>query len=161
MRLATLPLLLTLTAFDGQAASLFRCEDADGQLSFRQHGCHEGEHESRVRAHNPTPGSGKPIPLARPQAGQRRSAVVVVGERQDGCGNLLGDTERRTAIIQKRIRKGMTRADVESAFGRPDRISQQDARLRYHYDARPGQGKRSVTFDEFGCVDAKTPRKRR
>lgn len=157
--------LLALMPMDNPAATPFRCEAADGRVSFHQHGCPPGQAQSRQRAHNPTPGSGRPVPLARPSQESRRTPsdtpLVVVGERQDGCGNRLDERERRTAILQKRIRTGMTRADVESAFGRPDRISQLDDRQRYHYDARPGQGRRTVTFDEFGCVQGKATRKRR
>lgn len=158
--------LLALMAMDSPAATLFRCEAADGRVGFHQHGCPPDQAQSRQRAHNPTPGSGKPVPLARQEPARRQAApggggTVVVGEREDGCGNQLDDRERRTAILQKRIRTGMTRADVESAFGRPDRVSQLDERQRYHYDARPGQGRRTVTFDEFGCVQGKKARQRR
>ena len=150
------------------AATLYRCESADGHLTFSQHDCPPDQMQKLQEAFNPTPGSGKPVPLARPKASgtakrataEDSPALTVVGERQDGCGNLLDESERRTAIIQGRIRTGMTRADVESAFGKPDRIAQTDSRTRYIYNARPGKAQRSVTFDEFGCVKGPTKKKR-
>ena len=156
----------------GQAATLFRCEAGNGHLTFSQHGCPPDQQQRLQRSHNATPGSGKPIPLARPATSNTQPSkaaptnknvqdLTVVGERQDGCGNLLSESERRTAIIQGRIRTGMTRADVESAFGKPDKISQTDNRVRYLYAARDGKTKRSVSFDEFGCVKTRTATQRR
>lgn len=150
------------------AATLYRCESADGHLTFSQHGCPPDQAQNLQKAFNPTPGSGKPVPLARPKAPRTAKrvsaddspALTVAGERQDGCGNLLGESERRTAIIQGRIRTGMTRADVENAFGKPDRIAQTDSRTRYLYNARPGKAQRSVSFDEFGCVKGPAKKKR-
>ncbi|WP_043250572.1 outer membrane protein assembly factor BamE domain-containing protein [Pseudomonas knackmussii] len=162
-------LALTIgTALECQAATLYRCESADGHLTFSQHGCPPDQLQNLQEAFNPTPGSGKPVPLARPKApratkrttAEERPALTIVGERQDGCGNLLDESERRTAIIQGRIRTGMTRADVENALGKPDRVAQTDSRTRYIYHARPGKAQRSVTFDEFGCVKGSAKKKR-
>lgn len=166
-----LTLIIGLTT-EIDAALLFRCEAANGHLTFSQHGCPPEQIQSQQEVHNPTPGGGKPIPLARPSQPPRNShrsgarqdtaaALTVVGEKQDGCGNLLSDSERRTAIIQGRIRTGMTRADVESAFGKPDSISQSNSQVRYQYKAKPGQGSRSVSFDEFGCVRGKASKAKR
>ena len=87
-----------------------------------------------------------------------REAVVVVGEQQNGCGNRVTGNARRKAIIEGRIRTGMTRSDVESALGRPDRVSQHNETLRYHYEADRKHGARTVTFDEDGCVMGKAKR---
>lgn len=163
LRLLSLPVLLSLgMALPAQATQLFRCEAANGHLTFSQHGCPVDQQQSQQQAHNPTPGSGKPVPLARPGTPRSRSdaGVTIVGERQDGCGNLLNETERRTAIIQRRIRTGMTRADVENALGKPDRVAQTDSRMRYIYESKPGMAQRSVSFDEFGCVKGATKKRR-
>ena len=45
--------LLALMAMDSPAATLFRCEAADGRIGFHQHGCPPGQAQSRQRAHNP------------------------------------------------------------------------------------------------------------
>lgn len=159
--------LIFAMALKSHATTLYRCESTEGHLTFSQHGCPIDQRQSQQRAYNPPPGSGKPVPLARPPqrskvgaTGKASAPLTVVGERQDGCGNLLGDAERRTAIIQGRIRTGMTRSDVESAFGKPDRIAQNDSRVRYIYEVRPGKARRTISFDEFGCVQG-PPAKRR
>ncbi|NQD92346.1 DUF4124 domain-containing protein [Pseudomonas sp. CrR25] len=139
------------------ASTVFRCEDANGHITFTQQGC-AIEHDQQLQsAYNPTPGSGKPIPLAKsgktPRAAPKAKASepVVVGELQDGCGNQVTGSTRRDAIVKRQIRSGMTRADVESSLGTPDKTSSQNGQTRYHYRDRQGNT-RQVSFDEAGCV---------
>ncbi|MDM8349184.1 DUF4124 domain-containing protein [Pseudomonas sp. sp1636] len=142
------------------AATVFRCEDANGHIAFTQQGC-PSEHTQYLQdAYNATPGSGKSTPLAKPSKPSRRKGtqksreLVVVGEQQDGCGNLISNSERRTAIIKQQIRSGMNRNDVENSLGTPDKISGQNGQTRYHYRDRQGNS-RQVSFDESGCVKGK------
>ena len=51
----------------------------------------------------------------------------------------------------------MTQRDVESALGKPDKITTNDGQTRYHYADDKGN-KRQVNFDEYGCVKAKGKR---
>ena len=154
---------LLLYPHTAQASSVFRCEDEAGHVTFTLHGCPENSRQNIQQAHNPTPGQGKPVPLAKAGRQARSSGndagkeLVVVGVRQDGCGNRLTGSERRRAVIRQQIRGGMTRHDVESALGEPDRISSNDGQTRYHYADEKGN-KRQVTFDEAGCVQEKQKR---
>lgn len=170
MRLPALLLSTLLLLSTGEAATVFRCTSAGGKVLFSQYGCPTDQQQDRQKASNPTPGSGKPVPLANPRpAAQPRAAargkgqesndgVVVVGEQQNGCGNRVTGAARRKAIIEGRIKTGMTRSDVESAFGKPDKVSQNNGTLRYHYEADKKRGARTVTFDEDGCVAGKAKR---
>lgn len=143
---------------DSSAASVFRCVDADGHITFTRHGCTSDQEQHLQDARNHTPSSGKAIPLAEPA---RRAAttpinageLVIVGQQDDGCGNLLSSSERRQAIIRKEIHPGMNRADVESSLGKPDRITASNGQQRYHYkEKRKGGSSQQVSFDETGCV---------
>ncbi|MNF11381.1 SmpA / OmlA family protein [compost metagenome] len=58
-------------------------------------------------------------------------------------------------MIEGRIKAGMTRADVESTLGKPERISQQNGQVRYQYKSDHNHGTRTVSFDENGCVRGK------
>ncbi|MNQ30250.1 hypothetical protein D3C85_435890 [compost metagenome] len=142
------------------ASTVFRCEDANGHVTFTLQGCPAEQAQYLQQAYNPTPGSGKPTPLAKPARASRSKAAakssepVVVGEQEDGCGNLVTGSERRTAIIKQQIRSGMHRSDVESSLGTPDRISSQNGQTRYHYRDQRGNN-RQVSFDEAGCVKGK------
>lgn len=154
---ASLPYL----ADNSLAATVFRCEDSQGRLTYTHLGCPDDNSQSLQRAYNPTPGTGKATPMARdaPQAlkDTQPREVVVVGRKLDGCGDRLTSSERRQAIIRQQIRGGMTRSDVESAFGKPDKITRVDGDTRYHYDDTKGN-RRQVTLDEAGCVKEKGKR---
>lgn len=144
------------------ASTVFRCEDVNGHVTFTLQGCSTEQAQYLQDAHNPTPSSGKAVPLAKTAKSSRSktkekngaSELVVVGESQDGCGNLVTGSERRTAIIKQQIRSGMHRSDVESSLGTPDKISSQNGQTRYHYRDQQGNS-RQVSFDEAGCVKGK------
>ncbi|KAF1055012.1 MAG: hypothetical protein GAK43_00548 [Stenotrophomonas maltophilia] len=155
----SMTLTLTLLCTSSFASEVFRCEYADGHIVFSQHGCQEPAQQSTQRANNPPPGGNGPARMATAQPLNRvrtpeTQEVVVVGARPSPCPTELSDRERRVAIIQQRIRAGMTRADVESAFGKPDRITTQNAQVSYLYKATAQHGLRSIRFDEQGCVKA-------
>ena len=146
---------------DSSAASVFRCVDAAGHITFTRHGCSSEQEQHLQDTRNHTPSSGKAIPLADPArrtTSSHRSPgeLVIVGQQEDGCGNLLTSSERRQAIIRKEIRSGMSRADVESSLGKPDRVTASNGQQRYHYrEKRKGGNSRQVSFDEAGCVKGK------
>lgn len=165
-----LALALGLPPF-ATAASVFRCVDAAGKVTFSQRGCPIDQQQALQRAENPTPGNGKPVPMATPKkkvAGksgkaekqQNERELVVVGAQDDGCGNLLDASQRRQATIRREVRDGMSRADIESAFGRPDKVSTQNGQVRYTYEADGNGRSRQVAFDEAGCVKTKTKKNR-
>jgi hypothetical protein len=144
-------------------SSVFRCEDAKGHVTFTRQGCPDTHSQSLQQAYNPTPGSGKPVPLAKPRKATGNSkkkdehALTVIGAKQDDCGNRLNSSERRAAIIKRQVRLGMSRADVESSLGKPDKITEQNGQARYVYQGKKGN-KRNVSFDEAGCVKGKAKR---
>jgi len=143
---------------DSSAASVFRCVGADGHVTFTRHGCATDQEQHLQDARNPTPSSSKTIPLADPDQRAMPSPtsageLVIVGQQDDGCGNLLTSSEKRQAIIRKEVRSGMSRADVENSLGKPDRVTASNGQQRYHYkEKRKGGSSRQVSFDEAGCV---------
>lgn len=144
------------------ASSVFRCEDANGHVTFTKHGCTENQQQQVQRAHNPRPGSGAAVPLATPQsarsetrADNRKNTLTVVGGQQDGCDNTVTGNARREAIIRKQVRAGMTRSDVESALGKPERISKRNSQTTYHYASKHNSERRTVVFDQNDCVAGK------
>lgn len=141
------------------AATVFRCEDAEGHITFTQLGCPSEDSQTLQKAYNPTPGNGQPVPLANPTRSsaprQKSGTAVVVGEQNDGCGNRVTGSARREAMIRKEVRAGMTLADVESMLGKPDKVSSQNGQLRYQYLERNGRS-RQVSFDEDRCVKGKS-----
>jgi hypothetical protein len=147
------------------AASVYRCEDSNGHLSYTLQGCTNNQLMQVQNADNPRPGSGKPTPLAKTKQPKHKAshqqktpadehAVLVIGEHQDGCGNQLTGSARRTAMINGQVRSGMLARDVVSALGKPDKISSQNGQMRYLYRDKNGNSKQ-VSFDENGCVRSK------
>lgn len=141
---------------DTSAASVFRCIDANGHVTFTRHGCNGDQEQHLQDVRNHTPSSGKAIPLADTSRQAKSSKastdeLVIVGQQDDGCGNLLTSSERRQAIIRQEIRSGMSLSDVESSLGKPDRIARQNGRQRYYYDDKRGK-RQQINFDEAGCV---------
>lgn len=156
---ASLGALLLLTC-PAHATSVYRCIDENGHVSFTRQGCSSSQTTHRQNAFNPTPGSGKATPMAEPLRNanrqqskriDRETTLTVVGEQDDGCGNLLTQQARRKAIVTQQIRAGMTRADVESALGKPDTITSSNGQTRYRYIPQKGRSK-TVSFDQNDCV---------
>jgi hypothetical protein len=136
-------LLLIGLPLTSQGADYYRCLDEQGRVSFSDQSCLNGE---RLRL---GPANGLPAPAARQSASV---AGRVSGQEQTSpCGGLLDPRERRTAQIRREVRAGMSRSEIESALGKPEKISRHDGQTRYQYRDEQG-GLRSVRFDEHGCV---------
>ena len=150
--------VISLFPFPLFAATVQRCEDQNGHVTFTHLGCPDGQQPLLQAADNPLPGSVQP---ADKPAGKEHDKMTSNGglrsiagtaERQDGCGNQVTASARRKAMINKEVRGGMTRADVESMLGKPDGISSQNGKVRYSYVDKQSGRKRSVSFDSDGCV---------
>jgi len=167
--LSLLAALLCLPTFSS-AATFNRCEDSAGNITFTSQSCPAG-HERRLQeAYNAPPGSGTVL-LPPAERGERYTSkassgpvkeqeILVVGEREDGCGNRLSAEQRRKAIINRQTPPGMNVRDVESMLGKPDSIVNRNGELRYTYKDKNRNGRSdSVSFDQYGCV--KDSRQRR
>ena len=137
------------------AATVHRCEDESGKITFTTLACPAG-HELRLQnTHSPLPGSVAPTSTpSEPRTEKRSDKLVIVGQRDDGCGNVLNAEQRRRAIINQQTPAGMTKRDVESLLGKPDKVVGRNGETRYVYEEKKGKS-RQVTFDENGCVKGK------
>ncbi|GAB3393800.1 outer membrane protein assembly factor BamE [Azotobacter armeniacus] len=136
--------------------------DPGGRITFTHHGCPTDQQQQLQNAFNATPGNDRPIPMAseitdrtsRTTEQNNPQEPTIVGQQDDGCGNRITGRERREAMIKKEVRPGMTRRDVESALGKPDRISSRNDRTSYHYRDNEGNT-RQIGFDQHNCVSTK------
>jgi hypothetical protein len=160
---ATFCATLLYPATPAVAASVYRCEDSSGHLTYTLQGCATNQQQQVQNTDNARPGTGKPVPLAkakksRPQRSKKaqaaKEALLVIGEHQDGCGNQVTGSARRTAMINGQVRSGMPLKDVVSALGKPDKVSSHNGQMRYLYRDKNGNSKQ-VSFDENGCVRSK------
>ncbi|MCF7536490.1 DUF4124 domain-containing protein [Pseudomonas petrae] len=160
MPLNTEKLFITLLLFlplGAGATTVNRCQDQSGSVTFTTLSCPSGQ-ATTPQGINPASGMSvaPPPPASKVDTPQDRKSreVVVVGQRDDGCGNILSAEQRRKAIINQQTPTGMTKRDVESLLGRPDKIISRNAEVRYVYDEKKGRS-RQVSFDEHGCVKGK------
>jgi hypothetical protein len=141
------------------ATTVHRCEAVNGRITFTTLSCATGESVSLQDIRTFTPGSAMAL---MPQAETRetpgmkikRREPTVVGQTQDKCGNLISARERREAIINQRVIAGMSQQDVESALGKPDKISIRNSATSYRYDTQQGRSAH-IEFDEKGCTKGK------
>ncbi|WP_433769338.1 cell envelope protein SmpA [Pseudomonas putida] len=142
------------------ATTIHRCEAAGGQITFTTLSCATDENLSLQVIQTFTPGSTITALMPEAEPHQRivtttnRREPVVVGQTQDNCGNLISARERREAIMSKRIIAGMSQQDVESALGKPDKISIRNSSTHYRYDSKRGRSAQ-IEFDERGCTRGK------
>ncbi|NUU39136.1 cell envelope protein SmpA [Pseudomonas sp. C2B4] len=142
------------------ATTIHRCETTNGHITFTTLSCRTNESLSLQEVRTITPGSTittlmpEADPRAAPGTKFQRKDPTVVGKTEDKCGNLISAKERREAIINQRIIAGMTQQDVESALGKPDKISISNLRTSYRYETKRGRSA-NIEFDERGCTKGK------
>ena len=141
------------------AATVHRCEGADGRITFTTLSCESGDRLSLQEVRPFTPGSlvglmPEAEPRGRSNKTIRNREPTVVGRTGDKCGNLISASERRQAIINRRIVAGMSQQDVESALGKPDKVTTRNSAMSYRYDNKRGRSAH-IEFDEKGCTKAK------
>lgn len=141
------------------ATTVHRCEAPDGRITFTTLSCTTGENFSLQDVRTFLPGSTTalmPEADTRETSGRKiqRREPTVVGQSEDKCGNQLSAKERRTAIINQRVVAGMSQQDVESALGKPDKISTRNSAMSYRYDNKRGRSAH-IEFDEKGCTKGK------
>ena len=143
------------------ATTVHRCEGPEGKITFTTLSCPPGHKLQLQDAHNPAPGMLAPSDTLanKPISVTKNSELVVVGQRDDGCGNILSAEQRRRAIINEQTPTGMTKRDVESLLGKPDRIIGRNGEVRYVYAEKKGKS-RQVSFDEHGCVKGKREKRK-
>ncbi|EJL96584.1 hypothetical protein PMI18_04679 [Pseudomonas sp. GM102] len=141
------------------ATTVHRCEAANGHITFTTLSCTAGESLSLQDVRTFLPGSAIPLMPeadARETSGMKiqRREPTVVGQSEGKCGDLLSAKERRIAIINQRVVAGMTQQEVESALGKPDKISTRNSATSYRYDNKRGRSA-NIEFDEKGCTKGK------
>ncbi len=156
------PLLIALLCLSLQATAttIHRCEDSDGRITYTTLSCHPGEKLSQQNVYSPSPFK---FDATLPDTTPRETSSIkskprdptVVGQMNHKCGDLLTAKERREAIINQRIIPGMSQQEVESALGKPDKISIRNATTNYRYDSKKGRSAQ-IVFDEKGCVKGKS-----
>ncbi len=133
------------------AASIYRCVDPQGHVSFSDQACPTEQTQMTV---SPQVNSLPPPPALPSRLSGQSGQVIGSSQAESPCGASLASQQKRTARIRQQVVSGMNQQDIESAFGTPDKISRNNNQTRYHYRNAKGNT-RQVVFDEAGCVKAK------
>jgi hypothetical protein len=170
MHKALIALAAVLLSSQLQAATVFKCVDAAGKVTFTQNQNCPDSHslDDVVSAHNPTiSGSGPASVMATPrgsssgaalargadQPSARKGVTVVGGSApQAGCNTGLSDQDLRTAKVRGEVVSGMSRKDVESIHGKPNSDSNARGGGTNTYWNDKYVSLTSVSFDSGGCV---------
>lgn len=141
------------------ATTIHRCDAPDGGITFTTMSCAAGDTHSSQEVHAYLPGTPPPLLpdiTHRETSGikSRKPDLTIVGQPEDKCGNLINARERRDAIINRRVIAGMSQQDVESALGKPDKVSIRSSGMSYRYDKKRGRSAQ-IEFDEKGCTKGK------
>ena len=137
------------------ATQVFKCIDAGGLIGFSDSTCPADTQQSTHSIAQPML-----IPALSKQAINQiqqkhsklgnKTRVTVIGDQAHPCG--ISDLQtHRTALVRKQVKSGMSQTDVESMFGKPLKQDISNGVLTATYRSGKGQ-KRSVRFDEHGCV---------
>lgn len=144
MRLICVLLCCSFTAF-GYAATLNKCDDGQGHLTFTQQACPDGSGGQQIKvvpategmvigprgedaaeeqaSQTSTEGSGVSAPASSmaAQTGSSTKGYTVVGaDPASSCGPFT-EKDVRAAQVRKQVLSGMQAADVEGAWGSPSR----------------------------------------
>lgn len=130
-----------------QAASMNKCVDASGHVTFTQQACPGGSGGEVIEVKSASKGMligdpGLNPPIAAPS---RRSF--------NHCGD-LSQVDISHLTGNNKVQVGMMAEDVEKSWGRPDRINRSSSGNDQWVYERPDYRSQYVYVDGSGCVTA-------
>lgn len=132
------------------ATQIFKCTAESGAVTFNDQGCAAQSTEETLDLQ---PSSTLPTPIAQPlkaSTTRKQTRVTVISDDKHPCGP-FNSRQRRTDLIRKTVKSGMSRAEVESMYGKPLTQRSHNGILSATYRSSKGQ-KRSLRFNQDGCV---------
>ncbi|MDY0207083.1 MAG: outer membrane protein assembly factor BamE [Pseudomonas sp.] len=148
-------LLLSLCCYQSTTAlaQIFKCTADDGNISFNDSGC-PPQSQQVLLSRQPVISIPAPpnntIEHKQDTSEHKATRVTVITDDKHPCG-AFDATQRRTDLIRKQVKSGMSRAEVESMLGRP--LSQRSHNGIVSAVYRNTKEKRlTVRFNQQGCV---------
>ncbi len=135
------------------AAQVYKCTANNGAITFNDSGCPDNSMQSTYPLQAPMtiPGLSQST-IKQALAAQKKTPVrvTVVADNKHPCGT-VDLAQRRSDLVRKQVKSGMSQAEVESMFGKP--LSQRSNNGKLSASYRSGKNKtRNVRFDQNGCV---------
>lgn len=160
MRSFVIATCLAGIASGANAASLNKCVDAQGHVTFTQQACPDGGAGERLNVTSQSAGMLVAQPPAPPVETEQRDAStpntqpsVIGGENSSGCGS-ASDQEIRTAIVQNKVFTGMSAKEAIQSWGKPTSINRSSrGDDQWVYD-RGRASSQYLYVNQEGCVTA-------
>jgi len=135
------------------ATQVYKCTASNGSVTFSDSGCPSDSHQATHDLESPMTIPALPkhtIEQTLSKQQRRSTRVTVIGDEPKPCG-VFDSTERRTQLIRKQVKSGMSRAEVDSMFGKPLKQRSHNGIISATYRSAKNQ-QRSVRFNQHGCV---------
>ncbi len=135
------------------ATQVYKCTANNGAVTFNDSGCSVNSAQDTLELQTPMtiPAlSQSAIKQALSPKKKKPVRVTVVTDNNDPCGT-FDRTQRRSDLVRKQVKSGMSQAEVESMFGKPLSQRSHNGKISATYRSAKNK-KRSVRFDEHGCV---------
>lgn len=142
-----LVVLFACASFSVHAATVNKCVDADGKVTFTQGACSNDSAVQQITIKQSSSG----LDMSSNIVEQPIKKTVKQQAKQEENGACLpySSQEIRKMVIQKDIVVGMKATDVVKAWGKPFRINRSShGSDQWVYD------RTYVYIDRFGCVEA-------
>ncbi|WP_178087278.1 DUF4124 domain-containing protein [Pseudomonas sp. C27(2019)] len=135
------------------ATQVYKCTTSNGAVTFSDKACAASTTQDthQLKAPMTIPAlSASTIKKALSKKKKKPVRVTVVTDNDHPCG-AFDPTQRRSHLVRKQVKSGMSRAEVESMFGKPLTQRSHNGKISATYRSAKNK-KRSVRFDQHGCV---------
>ncbi|MBG6290047.1 DUF4124 domain-containing protein [Pseudomonas nitroreducens] len=155
-KLITVFVMLAVTGL-ASAASMNKCKDAQGHITFTQQSCPEGAPGEQITVNSQSAGMLVGRPAASMEEPQQegpvepRGVVVVGADNSSGCGD-ASDREIRTATVKGKIFAGMSAKEAVQSWGKPDKINRSANGADQWVYYRGNYSAQYLYVDSNGCV---------
>ncbi len=141
------------TACTHAATPIYKCTNSLGTVTFSDRACSNTHTQEQQHIAAPMTIQALPqqqIKQALGTAKRNPTRVTVIKDDNHPCGD-FNPSQRRTDLVRKQVKSGMSRAEVDSMFGKALSQNSQGKLTQAVYRSDKNR-KRSVRFDEHGCV---------
>lgn len=146
------------------AATVFKCVDEAGKVTFTQQNCPKAEDfAGAVSAHNPVMSGDGPVvqmaPVQRSQTSGLAGAKGTMGVSKPSaqrakCSTGLNDQDLRTAKVRGEVVPGMSRDEIEQMYDKPGRNGGARGAGASTYWNDKYIDQTTIRYDSNGCVSS-------
>ena len=142
-----LAVLFACASLNAHAATVNKCVDADGKVTFTQGACSDDSSAHQVTIKQSSGGLDMSSNIVERPV--KKTTKQPVKKEEKGACLPYSSQEIRTMVIRKQVVVGMKSTDVVKALGKPFRINRSSRGSdQWVYDGL------YVYVDRYGCVEA-------